>query len=56
MCGSAHWAMLSRADTAKIRAELVELQKARDDCTDSGIRKLIEAWIHAQKKKLVSEK
>jgi hypothetical protein len=56
MCGSAHWAMLARADIAKIRAELAELQKARDDCHDSGIRKLIEAWIHARKKKLVSEK
>jgi hypothetical protein len=47
--------MLSRVDIAKIRAELAELQKARDDCNASGIRKLIEAWIHARKKKLVSE-
>jgi hypothetical protein len=25
------------------------LEKARDECTDNGIRKLIEAWIEEQK-------
>jgi hypothetical protein len=56
MCGSAVWAMLSRTEIAKIRAELKQLQKARDNCNDSGIRKLIEAWIEAREKKVDSEK
>jgi hypothetical protein len=48
--------MLSRAEIAKIRAAIEELEKARDNCNDSGIRKLIEAWIEEQKKRLASEK
>jgi hypothetical protein len=31
------------------------LEKAHKDCTDSGLRKWIEAEIEKQKKKLVSE-
>ncbi len=46
--------MLSRAEMAKIRAEIEALEKARENCTDSGIRKLIEGWIEEQKKKLAS--
>jgi hypothetical protein len=48
--------MLPRAEIAKIRAEIETLEKARENCTDSGIRKLIEACIVEQKKKLASGK
>ena len=49
-------AMLSPAETAKIKADIERLEKARDQCTDTGIRKLIEAWIEEQKQKLASGK
>ena len=48
--------MFSRAEIAKIKAVIEELEKARDNCNDSGIRKLIEAWIEEQKKRLASGK
>ncbi len=35
--------MLSREETATIRDEIERLEKARKDCTDSGLRKWIEA-------------
>jgi hypothetical protein len=46
--------MLSAEETAKIKAEIERLEKARRECTDGGIRKLIEAWIEEQRKKLAS--
>jgi hypothetical protein len=47
--------MLSPTEIATIRAELERLEKARKDCTDSGLRRWIEAEIEKQKKKLASE-
>jgi hypothetical protein len=47
--------MLSREELAKIRADIAKLEKARDNCADTGIRSLIEAWIEAEKKKLHSD-
>jgi len=47
--------MLSPREIAQIRAEIKRLEKARDECTDGGIRKRIEAWIEADKKKLESD-
>jgi hypothetical protein len=41
--------MLSPGDIAKIKADIERLEKVRDECADSGIRKLIEAWIEEQK-------
>jgi hypothetical protein len=48
--------MLSRGEIAKIRADIESLEKARDQCADTGIRKLIEARIEEQKQKLASGK
>lgn len=48
--------ILSPREIAKIRAYIERLEKARDDSTDSGIRKLIEAWIEKEKQKLASDK
>ncbi len=48
--------MLSPAEMAKIKADIERLEKARDECIDTGIRKLIEAWIEEQKQKVVSGK
>jgi hypothetical protein len=45
-------AMLSPEEIARIKADIKRLDKAREECADSGIRKLIEAWIGDQKKKL----
>jgi len=47
-------AMLSPTEIATIRAELERLEKARKDCTDSGLRKWIEAVIEKQKQQLAS--
>ena len=48
--------MLSPGETEKIRADIERLERARDECVDNGIRKLIEAWIEEQKQKLASGK
>jgi hypothetical protein len=44
--------MLSPEQIAPIKAEIERLEKLREECTDSGIRKMIVAWIEAEKKKL----
>ena len=48
-------AMLPPEEIAKIKAETERLEKLREECTDTGIRQRIEAWIEAEKKKLKSE-
>ena len=45
-------AMLSLVEIAQIKAEIERLEKLREEATDSGIQKLIDAWIEAEKKKL----
>jgi len=47
--------MLSPTEIATIRAELQRLENARRDCTDTGLRKWIEAEIEKQKQKLASQ-
>ena len=47
--------MLSPEEIAKIKATIEKLEKFRDNCADTGIRKLIEEWIEDQKKKLETE-
>jgi len=47
--------MISRTEVADIRAEIERLQKARQECTDSGVQRQIDAWIEEQKRKLVAE-
>jgi hypothetical protein len=44
--------MLSRADIARIKADLAILEKAYDSVTDSGVRQVIQDWIVEAKKKL----
>ena len=44
--------MLSPGEIAQIKAEIERLEKARKECTDSGIRQRIDVWIAEQKKKL----
>jgi DNA-binding NarL/FixJ family response regulator len=46
--------MLSPEEIAQIKAEIERLERLREECLDSGIRKRIEAWIEAEKKKLAS--
>ena len=46
--------MLKPEEVAVINAEIDRLEKARKDCSDSGLRKWIEAVIEEQKKKLAS--
>jgi hypothetical protein len=46
--------MLTPEQITQIKAEVERLEKLREDCTDSGIRKRIEAWIEAETKKLKS--
>jgi hypothetical protein len=47
--------MRSLGEIALIKAEIERLEKLREECADSGIRKLIEAWIEAEKKKLAEK-
>ena len=44
--------MPSPGEIEKIRADIERL----DECVDSGMRKLIEAWIEEQKQKFASGK
>ncbi|HWY21962.1 MAG TPA: hypothetical protein VNX26_12130 [Candidatus Acidoferrum sp.] len=46
--------MLSPEEIAQIEAEIERLERLREECIDSGIRKRIEAWIEVEKKKLAS--
>jgi hypothetical protein len=42
-------------EIAKIKAEIERLEQLHKECTDSGIRERIGAWIAAEKKKLKSD-
>jgi hypothetical protein len=48
--------MPSPGETAKIKAEIVMLEKALLDCIDSEIRKVIEYWIDDARERLASAK
>jgi hypothetical protein len=48
-------AMLSPGEIAQIKAEIERLERLRKECTDTGIRNRIGAWIEAEKKKLASD-
>jgi len=47
--------MLTPGEIAQISTEIERLEQLRRECADSGIRKLIEAWIEAEKQKLAPE-
>lgn len=47
--------MLSPIARAQIKAEVERLELAYENCTDQGIRKVIEGWIQEQKERLLSE-
>jgi len=47
--------MLSLGEVAQIKAEIERLERLRKECTDTGIRNRIEAWIEAEKRKLASD-
>jgi len=49
---SVHWCMLSPAGKDRIKSDIAMLEKARNDCADSGLRKVIENWIEDAKKTL----
>jgi hypothetical protein len=46
--------MMTPEEVAIIKAEIDRMERARKDCTDSGIRKWIDAVIEKQKEKLAS--
>jgi hypothetical protein len=46
--------MLTPEEVAIINAEIDRMEKAHKDCTDSGIKRWIEAVIEKQKEKLAS--
>jgi len=47
--------MISRTDVGVIKADIERLERARDECTDSGLQRRIDGWIEEQKRRLVSE-
>ena len=47
--------MIPRNEVAVIRSEIQRLEKARNDCTDSGLQQRIDVWIEEHKQKLVAE-
>jgi hypothetical protein len=44
--------MVSVEEIARIKNGIVVLEQARDNSTDSELRKLIEAWMEEEQKKL----
>jgi hypothetical protein len=48
--------MLSPGEIINVRVDIDRLEKACDQCVDTGIRKVIEAWIEEQEQKLASGK
>jgi hypothetical protein len=44
----------SPKERAKIKAEIEKFEKALRDCTDSGIRTVIEYWIEDARERLAS--
>jgi hypothetical protein len=44
--------MLSPGEISLIKAEIERLEKARRECNDGGLQKVIDAWVEALKKKL----
>jgi len=44
--------MLPPGEIAQIKTEIERLEKLREECNDSGIRKRIADWIEAEKEKL----
>jgi len=44
--------MLSPVEITKIEAEIDELEKARADCSDSNVRRVIQDWIAKSKEQL----
>jgi hypothetical protein len=40
-------------EAGAIRNEIEKLERARQECLDSGIRKVIDGWIAEQERKLV---
>jgi len=47
---------LTPEEMAQITEEIERLEKLRTECTDSGIRERIDAWIKTEKKKLESDR
>jgi hypothetical protein len=48
--------MLSPKEKARIQRTLNMLENARNNCADSGIRKVIDAWIEDAKKTLAADR
>jgi hypothetical protein len=48
--------MLSREQIATIQFEIEKLRQDLDNCTDSGLKKVIRSMIEQQKQKLESER
>jgi hypothetical protein len=47
--------MLSPDDIARKKADIAILEKARDNCFDTGLRQVIDAWIKDAEKKMAAE-
>jgi hypothetical protein len=50
-----HSGTILRIKPEHIKAEIERLEKALKDCSDSGIRRVIEEWIVEAKQRLTSE-
>ena len=44
--------MLLPGEIELVKLDIKRLEKGREEFTDSGLRRVIEAWIEALKKKL----
>jgi hypothetical protein len=47
--------MRSPRNMELIKAKIKELEKAHKQCTDSTVKKMIDFWIAAEKRKLISK-
>jgi hypothetical protein len=47
--------MIPRNEVAAITSEIERLQRARNECMDTGLQQRIDLWIDEQKQKLLTE-
>jgi len=47
--------MLSPEDIARKKADIAILEKARDNCLDTGLRRVIDDWIKDAENKMAAE-
>jgi hypothetical protein len=48
--------VLSQADTVRLKADLATLEQSLKDCSDTGLRHVIETWIEVAERTLAQRR